>query len=68
MSDCFNVNFFRPQALHLVFHTAYCHTYIKMPENQKKQNVKKYKTEFIVIISLMIIVAAYIFVQVLPKW
>jgi hypothetical protein len=40
----------------------------KMPEDQESQNAKRYKTEFIVIITLMIIVAVFIFVQVLPRW
>ena len=39
-----------------------------MPEDQESQNAKRYKIEFIVIIALMIIVAVFIFVQVLPKW
>jgi hypothetical protein len=39
-----------------------------MPEDQESQNAKRYRTEFIVIIALMMIVAVFIFVQVLPRW
>jgi hypothetical protein len=40
----------------------------KMPEDQESQNAKRYRTEFIVIIALMMIVAVFIFAQVLPRW
>jgi hypothetical protein len=40
----------------------------QMPKDQESQNAKRYKTEFIVIVVLMIIVAVFIFVQVLPRW
>jgi hypothetical protein len=39
-----------------------------MPEDQESQNAKRYRTEFIVIIALMMIVAVFIFAQVLPRW
>jgi hypothetical protein len=39
-----------------------------MQEYEETQKAKRYKTEFIVIITLMIIVAVFIFVQVLPRW
>jgi hypothetical protein len=40
----------------------------KMPEDPENPNTKRYKTELIVIIALMIIVAVFIVVQVMPRW
>jgi hypothetical protein len=39
----------------------------RMTEDPDNPNTKRYKTEFIVIIALMVIVAAFIVVQVMPK-
>jgi beta-lactamase regulating signal transducer with metallopeptidase domain len=39
----------------------------KMMEDPDNPNAKRYKTEFIVIIALMVIVAAFIVVQVVPR-
>ena len=39
----------------------------KMTEDPDNPNAKRYKTEFIVIIALMVIVAAFIVVQVMPR-
>jgi hypothetical protein len=39
-----------------------------MPENPDDPNARRYKTELIVIIALMIIVAAFIVVLVLPRF
>jgi hypothetical protein len=41
---------------------------LMMKEEQESQSAIRYKTEFIVIITLMIIVAIFIFVQLLPRW
>jgi hypothetical protein len=38
-----------------------------MPEEPDNLNAKRYKTELIVIIALMIIVAVFIVMQVLPR-
>jgi hypothetical protein len=38
-----------------------------MPEDPDNPNAKRYKTELIVIIALMIIVAVFIAVQVVPQ-
>jgi len=38
-----------------------------MPEDPENTNAKRYKTELIVIIALMIIVAVFIVVQVVPQ-
>ncbi|MFT4580213.1 MAG: hypothetical protein ACI9UO_003068 [Nitrospinales bacterium] len=38
-----------------------------MPEDPDNPNAKRYKTELIVIIALMIIVAVYIVVRVMPQ-
>ena len=38
-----------------------------MNEKQKLSNAKRYKIELIVIIALMIIVAVFIVMQVLPR-
>ena len=39
-----------------------------MPEDPDDRNAKRYKTEFIVIITLMIIVAVFIAVQIVPQF
>jgi len=39
----------------------------KMPEDSENLNAKRYKTELIVIIALMIIVAVFIVMQVIPQ-
>jgi hypothetical protein len=39
-----------------------------MSEDPDNPNAKRYKTELIVIIALMIIVAVFIVVQVMPKF
>jgi hypothetical protein len=39
-----------------------------MSENPDNPNAKRYKTELIVIIALMIIVAVFIVVQVMPQF
>jgi hypothetical protein len=38
-----------------------------MTEKPENPNAKRYKTELIVIIALMIIVAVFIVIQVLPR-
>jgi len=38
-----------------------------MTEDPESSNAKRYKTELIVIIALMIIVAVFIVVQVIPQ-
>ncbi len=39
-----------------------------MSEDPESPNAKRYKTELIVIIGLMILVGTFIVMQVIPRW